>query len=93
MEHVERFQKVNKIRPQRILFYRDGVSEGRFQQVLKFELAQIKAGAEEIDPAYAPTITMILGFRNVITLDSSLQINRELLIALVMSRQVLSLTQ
>ena len=59
-EHVETFQKLNKIRPQRILFYRDGVSEGQFQQVLEFELAQIKAGAREIDPAYAPTITMIL---------------------------------
>lgn len=59
-EHVATFQGLNKIRPQRILFYRDGVSEGQFQQVLEFELAQIKAGAKEIDPNYAPTITMIL---------------------------------
>ena len=59
-EHVEAFQITNKTRPQRILFYRDGVSESQFQQVLEFELAQIKAGAKEIDPVYAPTITVIL---------------------------------
>ena len=59
-EHIESFCKINNIRPQRILFYRDGVSEGQFAQVLEFELAQIKAGCKELDPAYQPTITMIL---------------------------------
>lgn len=54
------FRDSCKVLPHRILFYRDGVSEGQFAQVLEFELSALKAACREIDPAYAPTITFIL---------------------------------
>jgi eukaryotic translation initiation factor 2C len=59
-EHLLAFRDACKVLPHRILFYRDGVSEGQFAQVLQFELAALKAACREIDPAYGPTITFIL---------------------------------
>lgn len=35
-------KKKNNVAPKRILFYRDGVSEGQFKQVLEKELPLIK---------------------------------------------------
>lgn len=57
---IEQFKESVKVLPHRILFYRDGVSEGQFAQVLQFELSALKAACREIDPNYAPTITFIL---------------------------------
>jgi len=59
-EQMQHFQAANKIRPQRILFYRDGVSEGQFAQVLEFELGAIKTACRELDANYAPKITFVL---------------------------------
>jgi eukaryotic translation initiation factor 2C len=59
-EQVQHFVAANRTRPQRILFYRDGVSEGQFGQVLDFELTAIKAACKEMDPKYDPKITFIL---------------------------------
>lgn len=60
LEQVQLFVQSNRTRPQRILFYRDGVSEGQFAQVLDFELSAIKAACAEIDPKFTPKITFIL---------------------------------
>ncbi|UYV61068.1 AGO2 [Cordylochernes scorpioides] len=50
-------------KPQAILFFRDGVSEGQFQEVLRDELAEIKRAcaklSKEKDP-YNPTITFVV---------------------------------
>ncbi|EFX01059.1 RNA interference and gene silencing protein [Grosmannia clavigera kw1407] len=44
----------NKALPQKILVYRDGVSEGQFAQVLDVELPLIRAAAKDLYPANAP---------------------------------------
>lgn len=59
-EQVQHFVAANRTRPQRILFFRDGVSEGQFAQVLDFELAAIKEACKELDSNYAPKITFVL---------------------------------
>ena len=59
-EQIQYFVVANRTRPHRILFYRDGVSEGQFAQVLQEELTAFKAACKEIDPNYNPTITYIL---------------------------------
>ena len=65
-EHITSFHKTNKTRPQRILDYRDGVSEDMDRQVVEFEMTQIMLGSKkEIDINYAPTITVILSLDNV----------------------------
>ncbi|KAM7305819.1 hypothetical protein ISCGN_015715 [Ixodes scapularis] len=49
----------NQVRPQKILFYRDGVSESQFRQVLDHELAAIRAACMELEPEYKPGITFL----------------------------------
>ncbi|THV08479.1 argonaute-like protein [Dendrothele bispora CBS 962.96] len=44
--------------PKRIIFYRDGVSEGQFQQVLDQELSALKAACQEL--GINPKITIIV---------------------------------
>lgn len=49
----------NQVRPDKILFYRDGVSEGQFRQVLDHELAAIRAACMELEAGYEPGITFL----------------------------------
>ncbi|KAI8098878.1 Piwi domain-containing protein [Halteromyces radiatus] len=47
-------------KPQQILFYRDGVSEGQFDQVLKNEVAAIHAACASLDKTYKPPVTFVV---------------------------------
>ncbi|CAG8475064.1 Piwi domain-containing protein [Rhizophagus irregularis DAOM 181602=DAOM 197198] len=47
-------------KPERILFYRDGVSEGQFSIVLKDETKSIKEACRSLDEKYKPTITFVV---------------------------------
>lgn len=64
VEQLTHFAAANKTKPQRILFYRDGVSEGQFTQVLNHELNAIKEACREISAssgtAYNPTVTIVI---------------------------------
>jgi eukaryotic translation initiation factor 2C len=57
---IEQFRDSARVLPYRILFYRDGLFEGQFAQVLQFELSALRAACREIDPNYTPTITFVL---------------------------------
>jgi len=46
--------------PSQILFYRDGVSEGQFDEVLENEVAGIRAACVSLNPAYKPKITFVV---------------------------------
>ncbi|KAJ7490839.1 argonaute-like protein [Mycena latifolia] len=56
-EFVEKVKPSSKA-PKRLIFYRDGVSEGQFQQVLDQELPLIKAACQELK--INPTITLVI---------------------------------
>ena len=43
--------------PKRIIFYRDGVSEGQFQMVLNKEIAAMQRACKKLNPNYEPGIT------------------------------------
>jgi eukaryotic translation initiation factor 2C len=47
-------------KPERILFYRDGVSEGQFAEVLRSEVASVRAACTTLDANYRPTITFVV---------------------------------
>ncbi|RGB43667.1 Piwi domain-containing protein [Rhizophagus diaphanus] len=47
-------------KPERILFYRNGVSEGQFYIVLKNEIKAIKEACRSLDEKYNPTITFVV---------------------------------
>jgi eukaryotic translation initiation factor 2C len=46
--------------PQRLVFFRDGVSEGQFNQVLNHEMNEIRKACMRIDPNYKPRCTFIV---------------------------------
>ncbi|KAG8071810.1 hypothetical protein GUJ93_ZPchr0006g45562 [Zizania palustris] len=48
------------ISPQRIIFYRDGVSEGQFNQVLSYELDAIRKACASLEANYQPPITYVV---------------------------------
>jgi eukaryotic translation initiation factor 2C len=54
------FYQATKCKPQRILFYRDGVSEGQFEIVQELEIAALKQACADLDANYKPTITFVI---------------------------------
>eukprot|EP00190_Bangiopsis_sp_CCMP1999_P001622 CAMPEP_0198727390 /NCGR_PEP_ID=MMETSP1475-20131203/4137_1 /TAXON_ID= ORGANISM="Unidentified sp., Strain CCMP1999" /NCGR_SAMPLE_ID=MMETSP1475 /ASSEMBLY_ACC=CAM_ASM_001111 /LENGTH=854 /DNA_ID=CAMNT_0044489425 /DNA_START=87 /DNA_END=2651 /DNA_ORIENTATION=+ len=59
-ELVREFQNANKgLRPQRIIIYRDGVSEGQFQQVLDWELWELRKACMSMSKDYRPPMTLM----------------------------------
>ncbi|KAG6582337.1 Protein argonaute 10 [Cucurbita argyrosperma subsp. argyrosperma] len=54
------FRKATGQKPLRIIFYRDGVSEGQFYQVLLYELDAIRKACASLEPNYQPPVTFIV---------------------------------
>ncbi|KAI7856147.1 Piwi domain-containing protein [Circinella umbellata] len=59
-EHLKSFYRASGQKPVRILFYRDGVSEGQFAMVLKEEVSQIQRACASLDKGYKPKITFVV---------------------------------
>ncbi|KAI8086911.1 Piwi domain-containing protein [Gilbertella persicaria] len=47
-------------KPERILFYRDGVSEGQFKNILENEVSAIRAACASLNGSYKPSITFVV---------------------------------
>jgi hypothetical protein len=56
---VKKFYKNSGKKPARIIFYRDGVSEGQFAEVSVREILAVKRACAKIDPNYKPPITYV----------------------------------
>jgi hypothetical protein len=62
-ERLTLFKQKNKILPQRVLVYRDGVSEGQFYTVIQEELPAIKQAFRKFNTAetpYSPALTIVI---------------------------------
>ncbi|KAG7278782.1 hypothetical protein CRUP_019088 [Coryphaenoides rupestris] len=59
-ELLIQFYKSTRYKPTRIIFYRDGVSEGQFRQVLYYELLAIREACIGLEKEYQPGITYIV---------------------------------
>lgn len=57
---LKKFRKSTGAIPEKIIFYRDGVSEGQFQDVLINELSAIQGACHELQAGYTPAITFIV---------------------------------
>ncbi|KAG5516052.1 hypothetical protein RHGRI_036935 [Rhododendron griersonianum] len=58
LELIQTYELMNKVKPQRIVVFRDGVSEGQFEMVLNEELLDLKKAIYAED--YRPTITLVV---------------------------------
>ena len=59
-ELMIQFYKSTRFKPNRIVFYRDGVSEGQFHQVLSHELLAVRQACTRLEDDYRPGITFIV---------------------------------
>ncbi|GKV36841.1 hypothetical protein SLEP1_g44931 [Rubroshorea leprosula] len=65
LEHLEAYVKLNKVRPDKIMIFRDGVSEGQFDMVLNEELSGLKGAFRSMN--YFPTITLVVAQKRHLT--------------------------
>ncbi|KAL5649749.1 hypothetical protein ACJX0J_040558, partial [Zea mays] len=54
------FWRATGQKPKRIIFYRDGVSEGQFYQVLLYELDAIRKAYASLESDYQPPVTFVV---------------------------------
>ncbi|CAH8284688.1 unnamed protein product [Eruca vesicaria subsp. sativa] len=59
-EHLIAFRRATGQKPQRIIFYRDGVSEGQFSQVLLHEMTAIRKACASLEEGYLPRVTFVV---------------------------------
>jgi len=55
-----KFYKNTKRKPERIIFFRDGVSEGQFQATIDIELSALRLACLSLDRNYRPAITFVI---------------------------------
>ncbi|EGF81781.1 hypothetical protein BATDEDRAFT_16026 [Batrachochytrium dendrobatidis JAM81] len=60
IELLKTFYQTCSAKPERIVFYRDGVSESQFNTVLRYEIDSIRRACAALDPEYHPTVTFII---------------------------------
>ncbi|XP_050370071.1 protein argonaute 5-like [Argentina anserina] len=54
------FYKQKRLKPSRIIFYRDGVGESQFSQVLLHEIDAIRKACASLEDGYMPPITFVV---------------------------------
>ena len=57
---LKKFHASTRVKPDKIIFYRDGVGEGQFREVLAYELSAIQKACLELQADYTPAITFIV---------------------------------
>ncbi|XP_022810535.1 protein argonaute-2-like, partial [Stylophora pistillata] len=57
---IEFYKANRKLKPNKIIFYRDGVSEGQFDQVLVHEVRAVQQACMDLEKDYRPRITFVV---------------------------------
>lgn len=60
LEHLKYYMEKNKCLPNKILYYRDGVSEGQFQQVMAIEKMAMHRACQKIAPGYEKKVKLTI---------------------------------
>ncbi|KAF8250164.1 Piwi-domain-containing protein [Wilcoxina mikolae CBS 423.85] len=60
MTLLRAYYQGTKKKPDRIIYFRDGVSEGQYEQVIRVELEAIKQACVQMDPNYFPKFTVVI---------------------------------
>uniref|UniRef100_A0A7N0U702 Protein argonaute 7 n=2 Tax=Kalanchoe fedtschenkoi TaxID=63787 RepID=A0A7N0U702_KALFE len=59
-DHLRAFRQSTNLIPKRIIFFRDGVSEGQFSQVLLYEMDAIRKACASLQEGYLPPVTFVV---------------------------------
>ncbi|RKP07872.1 Piwi domain-containing protein [Thamnocephalis sphaerospora] len=59
MDALKAFFRNSGHKPARILFYRDGISEGEFERVINTEVKAVKLACQQLEANYNPTLTYV----------------------------------
>ncbi|CAN6692256.1 unnamed protein product [Malus baccata var. baccata] len=59
-EHFRAFRLATGQIPKRVIFFRDGVSEGQFSQVLLYEMDAIRKACQSLQEGYLPPVTFVV---------------------------------
>lgn len=59
-EQLQLFKARNKVLPKVLFYYRDGVSDGQFQEVLRIELNAINRGCARAEQGYKPKVVFVV---------------------------------
>ena len=59
-EHFKEFYRCTKQKPVKVIFYRDGVSEGQFDSVRMEEIAALQGACMDLQEGYQPKITFVV---------------------------------
>ncbi|KAL1191041.1 Protein argonaute 5 [Cardamine amara subsp. amara] len=59
-EHFIAYRRATGRIPERIIFFRDGVSEGQFSQVLLHEMTAIRKACNSLQEKYVPRVTFVI---------------------------------
>nr|XP_031860632.1 uncharacterized protein CI109_003963 [Kwoniella shandongensis]KAA5527704.1 hypothetical protein CI109_003963 [Kwoniella shandongensis] len=59
-DHITQFEQNTKAKPEKILFFRDGVSEGQYAHCVEQEFQSIKKAAARFGANYKPKITFVI---------------------------------
>ncbi|XP_058065955.1 protein argonaute-2-like [Anopheles bellator] len=62
--NVQLYQKYNGNLPERIMYYRDDVSDGQFAEILTIEMQAIHAALARIGANFKPVVTFIVTFQH-----------------------------
>uniref|UniRef100_A0A182Q0K1 Argonaute 2 n=1 Tax=Anopheles farauti TaxID=69004 RepID=A0A182Q0K1_9DIPT len=57
---LQLYQHANGALPEKIMYYRDGVSDGQFSEILTIELSALHAAIARVKPGYKPAVTFIV---------------------------------
>jgi eukaryotic translation initiation factor 2C len=57
---LDEYFKKNQTYPKRLVFLRDGVSEGQFKKVVSHEMNEIRTACQEVSTGYKPGITFVV---------------------------------
>lgn len=60
VRHLQFFKDKNGKYPEKILYYRDGVSEGQFDQVMAIEKNAMIAACHKVQPGYEKTVKLTI---------------------------------
>ena len=60
LKALEKYRGENGVLPDRVVVFRDGVGDGRFNYTLEYEVPQIQRAFTKVSPEYKPKLSFVI---------------------------------